>query len=131
VPDTAALSLTGIRVLVVDDNADTREVLQLSLALVGAEVTSAASVDEAIRADLTAFDVAITDLNMPERDGYDLLREAHAQAPALRVIALSGYSKEQEQHRGGTPDRFAGYLVKPVDHQELLKTIHRVASRRV
>ena len=127
VADTSAL-LAGIRVLVVEDNDDTREVLGLSLELVGAEVTGAASVDEAVRADLTAFDVAITDLSMPDRDGYDLLREAHAQAPALRVIAVSGYSREQEQQRGGTPDSFAGYLVKPVDHQELLNTIHRVAN---
>jgi CheY-like chemotaxis protein len=128
VTDTSAPSLAGIRVLVVEDNADTREVLELSLELVGAQVTSAASVDEAIRADLSAFDVAITDLSMPDRDGYDLLHEAHAHAPALRVIAVSGYSKEQEHKRGGTPDSFAGYLVKPVDHQELLKTIHRVAN---
>src|SRR5262245_64186177 len=92
VADTSAPLLAGMRVLVVEDNDDTREVLGLSLELVGAEVTGAASVDEAIRADLTAFDVAITDLSMPDRDGYDLLREAHAQAPALRVIAVSGYS---------------------------------------
>lgn len=128
VADTSAPLLAGIRVLVVEDNDDTREVLGLSLELVGAEVTGAASVDEAIRADLTAFDIAITDLSMPHRDGYDLLRTAHAQAPALRVIAVSGYSKEQEQERGGTPDSFAGYLVKPVDHQELLNTIQRVAN---
>jgi CheY-like chemotaxis protein len=131
VADTSAPSLAGLRVLVVEDNADTREVLGLSLELVGATVTGAASVDEAIQADLTAFDVAITDLSMPDRDGYDLLREARTHAPALQVIAVSGYSKEQEQKRGGEPDSFAGYLVKPVDHQELLKTIHRLASRRV
>ena len=103
--DTSAPSLAGLRVLVVEDNADTREVLGLSLELVGATVTGAASVDEAIQADLTAFDVAITDLSMPDRDGYDLLREARTHAPALQVIAVSGYSKEQEQKRGGEPDR--------------------------
>jgi CheY-like chemotaxis protein len=130
VAEISAPSLSGIRVLVVDDNDDTREVLGLSLEMVGAQVTKAASVDEAIRADLTAFDVALTDLSMPDGNGYDLLREAHAHAPALRVIAVSGYSKEQEQKRGGTPDSFAGYLVKPVDHQELLKTIQSVAARR-
>jgi CheY-like chemotaxis protein len=121
-----APSIAGLRVLVVEDNADTREVLTLSLGMVGAQVTGAASVDEAVGADLTAFDVAITDLSMPGRNGYDLLRAAHEGAPALPIIAVSGYSKQQEQERGGAPDTFAGYLTKPVDHAELVKTIHHV-----
>jgi CheY-like chemotaxis protein len=130
VPDPrTAPSIAGLRVLVVEDNADTREVLELSLELVGAQVTGAASVDDAIRADLTAFDVAITDLSMPDRNGYDLLRAARAEAPALPVIAVSGYSKQQEQERGGAPESFAGYLRKPVEHTELVKTIYRVVKR--
>jgi CheY-like chemotaxis protein len=129
VSDSAVAPLiTGLRVLVVEDNADTREVLELSLELAGAVVTGAASVAEAVRADLTAFDVAITDLSMPDGDGYDLLRAVRAQAPALPVIAVSGYSKQQEQERGGAPDSFAGYLMKPVEHSALLETIYRVVN---
>ena len=118
-------SIAGLRVLVVEDNADTREVLELLLSMVGAHVTGAASVDEAIDADLTSFDVAVTDLRMPGRNGYDLLHAAHESAPPLPVIAVSGYSRQQEQERGGAPESFAGYLMKPVDHAELVKTIHR------
>jgi len=118
-------SIAGLRVLVVEDNADTREVLELSLSLMGADVTGAGSVDEAIGADLTSFDVAVTDLSMPGRNGYDLLHAAHESAPPIPVIALSGYSRQQEEERGGTPERFDGYLMKPVDHTELVTTIHR------
>jgi CheY-like chemotaxis protein len=125
---SAAPSIAGFRVLVIEDNADTREVLQLSLELAGAVVAGAASVAEAVRTDFTAFDVAITDLSMPDGDGYDLLRAAHADAPALPVIAVSGYSKQQEQERGGAPDSFAGYLMKPVEHSALVETIYRVVK---
>jgi len=118
-------SIAGLRILVVEDNADTREVLELLLSMVGAHVTGAASVDEAIDADLTSFDVAVTDLRMAGRNGYDLLHAAHESAPPLPVIAVSGYSRQQEQERGGAPESFAGYLMKPVDHAELVKTIHR------
>jgi CheY-like chemotaxis protein len=88
-------------------------------------VTGAASVDEAIDADLTSFDVAVTDLSMPGRNGYDLLHAAHESEPPLPVIAVSGYSRQQEEERGGAPESFEGYLMKPVDHAELVKTIHR------
>jgi CheY-like chemotaxis protein len=118
-------SIAGLRVLVVEDNADTREVLELSLSMVGAHVTGAASVDEAMNADLTSFDVALTDLSMPGRNGYDLLSAAHESAPPVPVIAVSGYSRAQEEERGGAPERFDGYLMKPVDHAELVATIHR------
>jgi CheY-like chemotaxis protein len=121
----ATPSIAGFRVLVVEDNADAREVLALSLSMVGAQVIGAASVDEAIDAGLASFDVAVTDLSMPGRNGYDLLRAAHESEPPVPVIAVSGYSKQQEQERGGAPERFEGYLMKPVDHAELVKTIHR------
>jgi CheY-like chemotaxis protein len=121
-------SIAGLRVLVVEDNADTREVLELSLELAGAVVTGAASVAEATRADLAALDVVITDLSMPDGNGYDLLRAARAEAPALPVIAVSGYSKQQEEDRGGAPDSFAGYLMKPVKHTALVETISRVVD---
>jgi len=120
----AGPSITGIRVLVVDDNRDALEVLQEALSDYGAEVTGVLSVDEAIRVDPSRFDVVLTDLSMPQRTGYDLLRVVRERAPSLPVIAITGHPQER-----GAPG-FAMHLSKPIDLGELVRTIHRVVTTR-
>jgi CheY-like chemotaxis protein len=88
--------LNGIRVLVVDDQADGRELLRAILARCGAEVTVTATAQAALEAmDQTRFDVLVSDIVMPEVDGYDLIRKVRArqperggQIPALAVTAV-------------------------------------------
>jgi len=117
-------SIAGIRVLVVDDNRDALEVIEEALTDFGAQVTSVLSVDEAIRVDPSRFDVVLTDLSMPHRTGYDLLRVVRERAPSLPVIAVTGHPQER-----GAPG-FAVHLSKPVDHGDLVRAIHRVVTDR-
>ena len=82
----ATSSLAGIRILVVDDDTDARELLQVALRQFGADVRIASSADEAFEA-LTADppDVLVSDIEMPENSGYDLIRRLrHHEVPALR-----------------------------------------------
>lgn len=79
------------RVLVADDNADTRDALALILRAAGHEVVGAADGDEAI--DLyraQAFDLLVLDLLMPRRDGFETLRILKDEYPGLRALVISG-----------------------------------------
>jgi CheY-like chemotaxis protein len=115
-------SIAGIRVLVVDDNHDALEIMKEALTDYGAEVTGVLSVDEAIRVGPSRFDVVLTDLSMPQRTGYDLLRVVRERAPSLPVIAVTGHPQER-----GAPG-FAIHLSKPIDHGDLVRAIHRVVT---
>ena len=120
-------SIAGVRVLVVDDNPDALEVLELALGFAGARVIGAISVDDAVQIAPDEFDVVITDLSMPHRSGYDLLEIMRQRAPAIPVVAVTGFSMHPEQQRD-TSSGFAMYLTKPVDHDELVRVIHRLVN---
>ncbi|HEY4373680.1 MAG TPA: response regulator [Burkholderiales bacterium] len=122
----------ALRILVVDDDRNTREVLLELLRFFGAEACSAASVAEA-RALLAHWraDVLISDLDMPQEDGYDLISEIRShpldgEAP-MPAIALTGTTHTDDLARA----LMAGYdevLRKPAELGDLLSTIRRVAS---
>jgi CheY-like chemotaxis protein len=79
------------RVLVADDNADTRDALALILRAAGHEVVGAADGEEAV--DLyraQAFDLLVLDLLMPRRDGFETLRVLKTEFPAMRALVISG-----------------------------------------
>ena len=79
------------RVLVADDNADTRDALSLILRTAGHEVVGAADGEQAV--DLyraQPFDVLVLDLLMPKRDGFETLRLLKAEYPSLRTLVISG-----------------------------------------
>jgi CheY-like chemotaxis protein len=108
-------------VLVVDDNCDELDMLNQALTDLGAEIAGARSVDEAIRVvDPRDFDVVLTDLSMPDRTGYDLLRVVRDFAPSLPVIAVTGHP-----HERGAPG-FAAHVSKPIDLDDLVRAIRRV-----
>ena len=122
-----AVNLAGLRVLIVDDDADSREVLSALLALRAAEVKSAASVHEALEA-LTNWKphVLVSDIGMPGQDGYDLIREVRSRGAneggQIPAIALTGYAAVQD----GELAKSAGYqshLPKPVEPLLLVKVI--------
>jgi two-component system, chemotaxis family, CheB/CheR fusion protein len=122
-------SIAGVRVLVVDDNPDALEVLALALDFTGAHVIRAISVDDAVQIDPAEFDVVITDLGMPQRSGYELLEVMRDRAPHIPVVAVTGFSTHPEPQQD-TSSRFAMYLTKPVDHDELVRVIHRLVNDR-
>lgn len=125
--------LTGRRVLVVDDNEDTRNVLGTMLEAHGATVVTAASVADA-RAALAEQlpDVLITDLAMPVEDGFGLLDYCrHHADPRLRelpILALTAYGTQQAQDRVIAAG-FDAYLAKPVEPAEVGNIVHSLVTR--
>lgn len=126
-------SLAGYRVMVVEDEGDTREAITMLLADAGAEVAPVASVAaaDALLAQRRP-DVLISDLAMPERDGYALvamLRAADAAAgmrtPALAVTAHAGADERQRALAAG----YDAFLAKPVCADELLNCVASLAAR--
>ncbi len=79
------------RVLIADDNADTRDALALILRAAGHEVVGAADGEQAVDLYRTqAFDLLVLDLLMPRRDGFETLRVLKSEFPALRALVISG-----------------------------------------
>ena len=118
--------LTGLHVLVVDDNADARDLLRFVLAYFGAFVTTAASVPEAM--DLLASiapHVVITDVFLGADDGREFLLQARSRGVRAPFIAIStGDFDRYDLGRAG----FAAYLRKPLEHNELVDTILGVVN---
>jgi len=121
--------LRDVRILVVDDEADPRDVLGMLLQHAGATVRVCASAAEARRA-LPGFDpeLVISDIGMPEEDGLSFMRGFSGGERAWHAIALSAYARPQD--RAAALDAgFDLHLTKPVDRLELLAAVRRVLNR--
>lgn len=128
VPDSR---LKGIKVVAVDDNADSRELLKAILERSSAEAAVVSSGQEAVVAIRNVFpDVLVCDLAMPEMDGYELLQNVRALEPKLGrlpVIAFTAAARREdrvETLRAG----FQAHLAKPVDPDKLVATILELAT---
>jgi PAS domain S-box-containing protein len=126
--------LDGVRVLVVDDDSDTRQMLKAVLSECHADVITAASAAEAIKEiEQRKPDVLVSDLGMPEQDGYELIkqvRETESADNAARVpaLALTAYAKPEDRVRalaGG----YQVHLAKPVEPAEFVLVVANLASR--
>jgi len=125
--------LSGIRVLVVDDEADARDLFKRVLADCGAEVLTVASAGEAlVVVETERPHVLLSDIGMPDIDGFELLRRVRALGPArggkLPAIALTAFARSEDRTRALR----AGFLVhvaKPVEPAELVATVAAVAGR--
>lgn len=126
-PVTETLLLADLRVLVVDDEADMRELLLTILEQTGAEVKVAASAIEALET-LNSFkpDILISDIGMPEINGYELLRRLRRLPPEqqgrMPAIALTAYAAEVNQQQALAAG-FQKHIAKPVEPDELVKAI--------
>jgi PAS domain S-box-containing protein len=130
---TDRTNLRGLRILAVDDEPDTRDMLRGVLEQYGAEVVTAASAVEAMEA-LSGWkpDVLVADIGMPGEDGYSLIEKIRklgsAQGGAIPAIALTGYVRVEERARALT----AGYQMfvpKPVEADELAGIIASLVGR--
>jgi PAS domain S-box-containing protein len=133
-PPVAARPLRGIRVLLVDDDPDARELISDVVTAAGAVVTKAASAHEAyaaLRAD--APHVLISDIGMPGEDGYSLIRRVRALPPEhggdVPAIALTAYGRPEDV-RAATEAGFQLHVVKPVKPDALLGAITAWARPR-
>jgi PAS domain S-box-containing protein len=131
-PEPPPAVLGGVRVLAVEDEADTRELIATVLRQAGADVAVASSVAEALRAfTMTPPDVVLCDIAMPERDGYELLREVkRRRGPAARTpfVALTAHVQESERQRS-VAEGFSVHVGKPVDPTELVEVVRTVTRR--
>ena len=132
--DEAAPSLAGLRVLVVDDEPDARELIAMLASGQGAEVATAESADAATRV-LATFeaDVLVSDIGMPEKDGYALIRELRAsiepRLQALPAVAVTAFARAADRDRA-YESGFDAHLAKPIEEPLLIATIARVARER-
>ncbi|NMG09386.1 histidine kinase [Brasilonema sp. UFV-L1] len=135
-PKSDASLLTGIRVLVVDDEKDTRELIAFILDQRGANVTTAASAREALQliAHEIKLDVLVSDIGMPEMDGYMLMRQIRAMQNGgngknsqIRAIALTAYAGEMNQRQAFVAG-FQHHIAKPVDPEQLVQAITAVKN---
>jgi PAS domain S-box-containing protein len=127
--------LSGLRLLVVDDEADAREVMRFMLERGGAQVRTAESAAQALDAIREERpDLLISDIGMPIEDGYVLVRRLRAMEEGLGrrlpAIALTAYASEEDTRRARTAG-FDAHLSKPVDPARLIEiAAGLVASRR-
>lgn len=127
-PATATLpSLEGIRVLLVEDDPDTRELLALAFRECRAEVTAVGSAAEALdfmTRDLP--DVLVSDIAMADEDGYDLIRKVRAlpieRGGATPAVAVTAYARDEDRERS-TAAGYNRYVGKPVDPASLCVSV--------
>jgi CheY-like chemotaxis protein len=128
-----SLNLSGVKILVVDDEVDAREVMKRVFMQCDAEVLTAANASEALH--LVAAErphVLVSDIGMPQVDGYELLRRIRALGEAkggtMPAIALTAFARSEDRTRALR----AGFLVhcsKPVEPSELVATVASVTGR--
>ncbi|RJP39836.1 MAG: sigma-54-dependent Fis family transcriptional regulator [Phycisphaerales bacterium] len=119
----------GERILVVDDSADAREVLQRTLSTHGFAVYATSGVAEAVRMLETApIDLVITDLRMPRATGLDLIRHVHAHFEFTAVIMITGYASI-ESAVSAVKEGAEDYLPKPFTDEELLAAVRSALEK--
>ncbi|MDX2213692.1 MAG: PAS domain-containing protein [Oculatellaceae cyanobacterium bins.114] len=129
-----ALNLTGIKVLAVDDEQDTREFLQVALEQYGATVVSAASAAEAWQLlQIHQPDVLLSDVGMPDEDGFMLIRRIRSLPPnqggQIPAAALTAYAREGDRLQALAAG-FQIHISKPIEPIQLLTVILRLLERQ-
>jgi len=127
-------NLSGVRVLVVDDEADAREFIAFALEMAGASTLAAKTGGEAFAAlSQSPPDVILSDIGMPDMDGYMLMRQIRALTPEqggnVPAIALTAYAGEIDQQRALSAG-FQVHLSKPVDLERLVNAIAQAVGRQ-
>jgi len=133
-PVPPSISLNQVRVLVVDDDPDARNLLTVLLEAAGATVYAAGSANQGMEQLLAkSIDVLVCDIGMPEMDGFTLMRRIRTlddpQKSKVAAIALTAYARledRMEAIRSG----FQNHLPKPVEASELLAVVRSLASPR-
>jgi CheY-like chemotaxis protein len=126
-------NLQGVRVLVVDDERDARELLEVVLSQAGAVVATASCASEAIAA-LASFhaDIVVSDIGMPEQDGYAFMKRLRAMPGAVSAIpsiALTAYTRNDDKLRALALG-FTTHVGKPVNPDDLTAVVARLVARR-
>jgi len=132
-PECESADLSGVKVLVVDDDADSRALVKRMLSGCKAEVTIAASGQEALQLlNESQPDVLLSDISMPEMDGYELIRKVRAANDAgrrsLPAAALTAFARSEDRHLALLAG-FQSHLTKPVEPAELIAVVASLSGR--
>jgi CheY-like chemotaxis protein len=133
VPFDCPPSLEGLKVLAVDDEVDSRQLLQAVLEQCGAEVKTCSSTNEALEA-LAEFkpDILVSDIGMPDEDGYVLIKELRSLADEsqkrIPAVALTAYARIEDRLRALAAG-FNMHIPKPVEPAELTLVIASLTGR--
>lgn len=127
-------ALDGLKVLVVDDEPDARELVKRLLEGSGAAVRAAGTAEEALTLlGQSGYDVLVSDIGMPGQDGYALIRKVRSLAADrggnIPAIALTAYAREEDRTRA-LGQGFQMHTSKPVEPAELLRLVGRLANRK-
>jgi PAS domain S-box-containing protein len=127
-----APSLQGLKIMVVEDEPDTRQMLQVVLEQYGASVTSASSAAEALEAlPEQKPDILISDLGMPGMDGFELIRKIRAESsPELQnmpALALSAYATTEDKAKAAQAG-YQAHVSKPAALDDLLTAVSRLVQ---
>jgi CheY-like chemotaxis protein len=130
-------TLQTLRILVVDDDADSRDFMTVALEGEGAEVKAVGSVAEAL-ATIEDWqpDVLVSDIRMPDEDGYHLMRQLREQSMSRSTgssvvpigIALTAFARDEDREEALSAG-YQAHLPKPVDLLELYRTIAQLTGR--
>jgi PAS domain S-box-containing protein len=128
--------LAGLRILAVDDEADSRDYLRRLLVEQGAEIVSVGSAAEALRelsADTGRFNLLVSDIGMPESTGYDLIetvrKRLKVDARHLPAVALTAFSRREDSEQA-LDKGFQKHLAKPVQVGRLIGAIRQLTGRQ-
>jgi signal transduction histidine kinase/ActR/RegA family two-component response regulator len=125
--------LSGLNVLLVDDDSDTLKLMTTALTNRQANVTAVTSAGEAMRAiNRKRPDVLVSDIAMPDEDGYGLIEKIRSlengETENIPAVAISAYAKDEDRKRALSAG-FQIYLAKPVELTELISVVARAAKR--
>ncbi len=133
IPDRAPQLLSGLNVLLVDDDSDTLELMATALSRRQANVTAVSSAGEALKAIKdNRPDVLVSDIAMPDEDGYGLIERVRSLenngTQTIPAVAITAYAKDEDRDRA-LSSGFQIYLAKPVELTELVSVVAKAARR--
>ena len=125
--------LSGLKLLIVEDEPDTRDALARFLQHYGAIVTAVGSAGEALeQLSAEAFDVLVSDIGMPGMDGYDLIRELRSRETdsgrCLPAVAVTAFSRDEDRQRV-LREGYHEHVAKPVNTARLIGVLLELAGR--
>ncbi len=121
--------MTGVRVLVVDDEPDAAALVRRVLEDCGAEVLTASGGREGLESlDRNGADVLLSDIGMPDMDGYEMMRAARAKGVATPAAALTAYARSEDRRRAMMAG-FQTHVAKPVEPNEVVAVVASLAGR--
>lgn len=132
--DCESISLKGVRVLVVDDEPDARELIKRILVECHAEVGLADGAKRALEIlPVLNPDVIVSDIGMPDQDGYELIRQIRTLPPSAGgrtpAVAVTAFARSEDRTRAMLSG-FQVHIAKPIEPQELLATVASLVAHR-